>query len=234
MPPSRGDCLEKRPTTIAVDPRPDPFMQWTDMPPRAAAPKYAGRMSESLARAVSLLGHPLVLLPLTVVALSSAQGDAASRARIAIGMALFAGIVLSWSWWQVRRGRWEHVDASGKRERRALNRFLLAALTLATGIAAWRSEATALVAGLAMSAALIAVAMATSRWCKLSLHMAFAVYAAILLWQLHAGLGMAIFVFSAAIAWSRLALRRHSPMDLAAGAMTGLLAGASFRFLAAM
>ncbi len=204
------------------------------MPPRTAAPKYAGHMSESLARAVSLLGHPLVLLPLTVVALSSAQGDAASRARIAIGMALFAGIVLIWSWWQVRRGRWEHVDASGKRERRALNRFLLAALTLATGIAAWRSEATVLVAGLAMSAALIAVAMATSRWCKLSLHMAFAVYAAILLWQLHAGLGMAILVFSVAIAWSRLALHRHSPVDLVAGAMAGLLAGAGFRFLAVM
>ncbi len=200
--------------------------------PEGDAPKYAGRMSGSLARAVSILGHPLLLLPLAVLVLSAAQDGNARFARIALGLGLFAAIVLGWSWWQVRRGRWQHVDASGVRERRALNRFLLVALVLATALAAWRNEAAELVLGLALSALPVAAAMAASRWCKLSLHVAFAVYAALLLWRLNIGYGLAGMVFAGAIAWSRLALRRHSPTDLVAGALAGLLAGAGFWLIA--
>ena len=43
-----------------------------------------------------------------------------------------------------------------------------------------------------------------------------------------------VTVFSVvAVAWSRLALRRHEPRDLVAGAIAGTLAGAAFWPLAA-
>ena len=44
---------------------------------------------------------------------------------------------------------------------------------------------------------------------------------------------LAALLFAVAVAWSRLALRRHEPRDLVAGAIAGTLAGAAFWPLAA-
>ncbi|MDQ3229986.1 MAG: phosphatase PAP2 family protein [Pseudomonadota bacterium] len=182
----------------------------------------------ALARAVSILGHPLLMLPLAVLALSLARnGGDRDTLVIAAGFGMFAAAVLGYSWWQVRCGRWTHVDASTRHERGSLNRFLLVALAVAA-VVAWSASMHELAFGLGLSAALIAAAMLSSRYCKLSLHLAFAVYAAMLLSRIDWRLAAGAFVFAAVLAWSRLALQRHVPRDLVAGALAGLIAGALF------
>lgn len=171
----------------------------------------------------------MVVLPLAALALTLARGQYLIALWMGLGFAAFAGIVMAYSGWQVRRGRWSHVDASDRSERRSLNRFLLVALLGSTALALWLGPSTELTLGLALSAAMVAIAMLTSRWCKLSLHMAFAVFAAFLLlvnapWWV----GLTGLCFAAAVAWSRLALQRHVPRDLIAGALTGALAGIAF------
>ena len=186
-------------------------------------------MNHAFARAVSISGHPMVVLPLAALALTLARGQYLIALWMGLGFAAFAGIVMAYSGWQVRRGRWSHVDASDRSERRSLNRFLLVALLGSTALAFWLGPSTELTLGLALSASMVAIAMLTSRWCKLSLHMAFAVFAAFLLlvnapwWA-----GLAGLCFAAAVAWSRLALQRHVPRDLIAGALTGAFAGIAF------
>ena len=190
-------------------------------------------MSLALARALSISGHPMLVLPLAVVVIALVQGDRGAAARAALGFGLFAALVMGFSWWQVRRGRWAHVDASARHERGSLNRFLLVALVAGALFVAWRGSQPLFALGMAMSAAMILVAMAATRWCKLSLHMAFAVFAAWLLRELGIAWMLAALLFAAAIAWSRLALHRHTPRDLVAGALAGSLAGAAFWPLAA-
>src|SRR3546814_12938217 len=80
---------------------------------------------------------------------------------------------MGYSRWQVRRQRWRHVDASGRGERRSLNRFLLLLFAVAT-LATWAWASREFALGLALSALLVAAAMLSARWCKLSLHVAFA------------------------------------------------------------
>lgn len=182
----------------------------------------------TLARAVSIVGHPLLMLPLAALVLSSIrEGGGRQTVVIATGFGVFAAAVMAYSWWQVRRGRWTHVDASARGERSALNRFLLVALAGAAALA-WLAEMPELALGLALAAALIATAMLSSRYCKLSLHLAFAVYAAMLLSPIDWRLAVCAFLFAALLAWSRLALQRHVPRDLVAGALAGLVAGALF------
>jgi membrane-associated phospholipid phosphatase len=180
---------------------------------------------DRLARAVSILGHPLLALPAALMLPAALRGGDPRTLQAAFaGFALFAGFVMGWSWWQVRRGRWAHVDASQQSERRSLNRTLLVLLGLGA-LLAWRalpSPDPAL--ALALSAGIVAVAMSTVRWCKLSLHIAFAVYATGLLWPLGPMAIALCCVFAAGIAWSRLRLSRHRPRDLVAGAAAGLLA----------
>ena len=195
--------------------------------------QYADRMSRAVARAVSIFGHPMLVLPLAALALALLRGQNRLALWMGLGFALFAALVMAYSWWQVRRGRWAHVDASGKEERRSLNRFLLVVLVVSALFAAWQGHARELALGLALSAAMVAVATATARWWKLSLHMAFVVFAAMLLGNVSWWAGLAGLFFAAAVAWSRLRLRRHVPRDLVAGALTGALAGAIFMFLLA-
>ncbi|MET0809213.1 MAG: hypothetical protein ABWX93_10700 [Pseudoxanthomonas sp.] len=186
-------------------------------------------MKHALARVVSISGHPMVALPLAAVVLTLARGQYGIALWMALGFTAFGAMVMAYSGWQVRRGRWSHVDASDKNERRSLNRFLLIALLVSTALAFMLDLSGELTLGLSLSAAMVATAVLTSRWCKLSLHMAFVVFAALLLlfnapwWA-----GLAGLCFGGAVAWSRLALQRHVPRDLIAGAVTGALAGVVF------
>lgn len=181
----------------------------------------------AIARTVSILGHPAAVSAAAMLFLV-VRDDAGRMRTLALGTLISTTLVMGYSWWQVRRGRWAHVDASNRRERTSLHRVVLACHGLAT-LAAWQAgELRAVVLGLGVAAAIIAVAMASARWCKLSLHVAFAVYTAALLVRASPMVGAAAFAFAAAIAWSRLALARHTPSDLIAGAITGLAAGAAF------
>lgn len=185
-------------------------------------------MTTAFARAISILGHPLPVLSLALLASAALRGGRSQAVPVGIGLAVFAMLVMAYSWWQVRRGHWAHVDASRPHERRGLNRFLL--LAFANGaLIAWAAGAPVdIVIALALSVVLILAALLSAPWCKLSLHLAFAVFAALLLaraswWATAAGLA-----FAACIAWSRLLLARHAPRDLAAGAVAGALAGTAF------
>lgn len=189
-------------------------------------------MVHVFARAVSILGHPMLVLPAAALLLATRTLGLREAAWMGLGFAAFAALVMGWSGWQVRRGRWQHVDASRHEERRTLNRFLLVALALAAVLGWAAGQPVQLALGLALAAALIAVAMLVARWCKLSLHMAFVIYAAILLGQIHPAWGIAGLLFAALVAWSRLKLRRHVPRDLVAGALAGASAGALFVWLA--
>lgn len=184
---------------------------------------------DRLARILSILGHPLLVLPMALalpVALQTGLNDSEWRTLkiMLVGFALFVALMLGWSWLQVRRKRWTHIDASQPSERRSLNRTLLIAISVGT-LLAWRGLPTPdLALGLTLSAGIIAVAMLSARACKLSLHVAFSLYAAGLLWPLGRVAVGAGCMFAVVVAWSRLRLSRHEPLDLFAGAAAGLFA----------
>lgn len=173
-----------------------------------------------LARALSVVGHPGVVMPLALMMLSRQMGSAA-QAALAAAVGITALVVL-YSLWQVRRGAWVHVDASQRPERLQLNRFV-AAVLLASSALAWLNGAFALALGLAASGGLVLVALALQRWCKLSLHVGFACFAAGLMWPNAVALGFGALL-AGGVAWSRLVLQRHVPSDLWVGAAVGSLA----------
>ena len=192
-------------------------------------------MPDRIARIVSIIGHPLLSLPAAALLLAASRGAGGTRlALLALAMATVGIAVTGYSRWQVQRRQWQHVDASGRVERRSLSRFLLVLCAVAAVLAWTLSRQQDLAIGLALSAGLVAVAMLLARWCKLSLHVAFAMYAAFLLAQLSWLACAAGIAFTAAVSWSRLALGRHAPRDLVAGALAGGLAGAAFWWLAGM
>lgn len=175
-----------------------------------------------------MLGHPALLMPLAASANAAARGDgpglAGTVAAVSVGLAL---VVMLFSAWQVRAGRWRHVDASVPQERRHLNLLLCGLLFGGAVMLRAGGAAPAVALGLGLGGVLVLLALSLQRWLKLSLHVAFACYAAALAWPAW-GWMLAGLALAAGVAWSRLVLGRHRPPDLWAGALAGLTVGAAF------
>lgn len=185
-------------------------------------------MSRALARTVSIIGHPTIVVPASVLVLTLQSGTYVQAAWTLSAFVVFAALVMGYSKWQVRRGRWGHVDASAVGERRALNLFLLIALGVGMLLAITLDAPRELALGLALSAAVVLAAIFLQTHLKLSLHMAFVVFAAALLGAASTLAMLAGLGFAGLVAWSRLDLQRHQPRDLVAGAAAGAVAGLLF------
>ena len=180
-------------------------------------------MDNSLARMVSTAGHPAVLMPAAAVIASPG-----SLAGVALSVSLACAVmVVAYSVYKVRRGDWAHVDASVSAERAEFNLLVGTALLLASG-ALWLADLHVAVPTVVGLSGLIVVAgHLLRRVAKLSLHVAFAVFAAFLVWPNHIAAG-ALAVAILGVSWSRLALRRHVAADIIVGALAGASAGLAF------
>lgn len=191
-------------------------------------------MSRTLvARALSIIGHPALLMPLAIAVAATATEAPPQLLRVAFGSAVaVAAVVGLFSLWQVRAGRWLHVDASRPSERRQLTR-LLAVLLGAIAVALWASgQAPAVTAGPLLVALPVVVAHALRRRLKVSLHAAYAVLAAALLWPQLLGTAL-VGLLALGVAWSRLELRRHTRAEVLAGLLLGAASGAALQLLLA-
>ena len=132
---------------------------------------------------------------------------------------------------QVRAGRWQHVDASVPHERRQLNHLLALLLFGVAGALWWGGQPGPVALGVALGGAVVVLASLLRHWLKLSLHAAFAVFAAALLWP--SGLAvLGVLALAGGVAWSRLVLRRHTLCEVVVGLLAGGVAGVMFQRLA--
>ena len=183
--------------------------------------------STAVARSLSVLGHPVVVVPVAVVTLVFHE-RASSAVLIAWVTCGIAGVVLAFSFWQVRRGQWQHIDASGRTERRSLNVFLTIVLFLGAAVAFYQLPGPGLSLGLLLSGLLIVSVMLASPWFKFSLHASFAAFAVLLLWPLKLWYVALASVAAVSICWSRLVLGRHTLVEVLGGSFLGAVFGACF------
>lgn len=168
-------------------------------------------------------------MPLAAAVSAAVRGaPAATVTRVVAAAAAIVTVVMAYSWAQVRAGRWAHVDASDRAERRSLNLVLAGILLVAgaSGVLVGDHRSTGI--ALLVSGALVLLAMALSRHAKVSLHVTFACFGAVLCWP-HVPATIAGLLLAAAIGWSRLALRRHVPLEVALGAVSGVAGGLVFQ-----
>jgi hypothetical protein len=185
-----------------------------------------------VARWISILAHPLVTAGVTVLA-GGVEVDGPARAGRSL--LLVAGLTLAPVAWlmvrQVRRGRWRDVDASRAHERPALFAVGLAGLGGLLVYLRLTDPASYLVGGVAAVGGMLLVAAAVTRRLKISLHLAFAAFASTTLLWLRSPAGWVLLAVLPALAWSRLALGRHRPLEVAAGVALGGLAAGLARWL---
>ena len=88
-----------------------------------------------------------------------------------------------------------------------------------------------MVRGVVATLGMLAVCAVATRWIKVSLHMAFATLAATALALMRSPAGYVLLLALPALAWSRLTLERHTPVEVALGTFFGAGAGAAIHYL---
>ena len=184
------------------------------------------------ARWLSIAAHPFVMVGVLVGTAAGEwqeRGDALRSVAVVVVFTIAPLIVLMIR--QVRRGAWENADASNPRNRPIL--FLVGGVALVSLLAylMFLRPAPFMVRGVAATLAMVGVCATATRWIKVSLHMAFAALAATALALMGTAVGYMLVLVLPALAWSRLALGRHTRPEIAAGALIGGAAGAAIYLL---
>lgn len=182
--------------------------------------------SQHIARLVSIAGHPAALM--TVAAVVAAPPQLAKPA-LATSLAC-AALVVGYSYYKTRRGDWSHIDASVPAERAEFNSRIGLGLFAIAALLAARGLCIGAVA-IGLSSLIVVTGHLLRGVAKLSLHVAFAVFAIFLVWPNHVA-ASCLAGLALAVAWSRIALRRHTTKDLILGALAGAASGWVFQVLA--
>ena len=170
------------------------------------------------ARAVSILGHPFVTGSLTVLATSGARRGLVFMLIAIVPVAILMVV-------QVRRGAWQHVDASNVRERPMLYLVGIAASAAAFAYLMFARPDSPLTRGVGIGLGMLIVLAIVTRWIKVSLHVTFAALSATLLLFVRLPVGWAIAALVPLLIWSRLRLRRHTRLEVALGLVAGVATG---------
>jgi hypothetical protein len=176
------------------------------------------------ARWVSIFAHPFVMIPLWIAAITLRVRGPQDIARNVGWVALFVVVPnLLFMVWQVRRGAWRNVDASQRAERPALYFVGLSTLALLLAWLAWGRPNSFLLRGATGTLAMLAVCALTSRWVKVSLHLAAASLTATSLILAGSVVGWMVVALIPPLAWSRRLLGRHNWAEIAVGFAYGVV-----------
>ncbi len=185
------------------------------------------KLSLSFARFISIALHPFVTMPLAVALATRTLGfDGRVTATVIGALAIAVGIVGVYATVKVARGEFSNIDVSERTQR---PRFY-AVMILATIACALLFHAIdlpqAVVRGTAISAGLLVASWLANYILKVSLHVAYTVFSVAIAWSsLSEGARGASAVICLLMVWSRIEMRRHTPIEAVAGGALGAIAG---------
>ena len=179
------------------------------------------RLSSSiaLARTLSIAGHPFLLVPLTVAAVSR---SAFWTAVIAASTTLPLLAIIAR---KVRRGAWSDFDVSRHDQRSGLYYAGLPLLLLTLLILYFLGASAHLMRATFAGAVMFAAGLLGNRFLKISMHMMFASFCAASIVRAYPTAVFAALPFLAALAWSRRHLERHTWTEIAVGLAIGTACG---------
>jgi membrane-associated phospholipid phosphatase len=185
-----------------------------------------------LAQILSVLGHPFVLVPLTIL-LSFAPSQRGGR--LFAVLAVFIASTILPLFFIIRRKvstkEWTDADVSNRQQRQHFYYFTLGILALSIPIAWLLRMPAQLITGTIVSLALLGAGLLINTRLKISMHMMFAAYCAVILARAQLAFLLCALAVLFALAWSRLVLRRHTLSEIIFGLLLGATAGLVFQWL---
>ncbi len=181
---------------------------------------------QTIARVISIIGHPLLLGTLYVVFMSYYRLDqqiANWVSFLIIGCVALPILVNNMI--QTKRGNYTNFDVSDRKQRRGFYPFALGLFLLVLALFYTLDFPRPIVEQTLVFFILLLVMTGLNFFTKASLHAAIAFYIAINLWDVQVYLGIVFFILGLAICWARVYSGRHTLLEIILGGVLGIFFG---------
>jgi hypothetical protein len=183
-------------------------------------------MTTKLAKYISVLGHPLLTIPLVlIVALFTFEEP---KRALFISLLIVGGIFIPLTikmYKGAKDGTYTNFDISEISQRQSWYFFALALLAIVTIILFVTNQSRVLCLSMLFAFLLLLTSQLMNYFIKSSLHVSLNVFLAFSILPMSLVTGIVLFGFVILISWSRLVLKRHTLKEILAGAFIGFAVG---------
>jgi membrane-associated phospholipid phosphatase len=180
-----------------------------------------------LARMVSVVGHPMITIPLFVIVVLFSKNNfktASYLAFLIIGCIFVP--VICWMYIKSKNGSYTNFDVSDRKQRNSLFLFAIPLLIIVTSILFLTHQSHNTCITLLFATFLVIISHLVNFYIKSSLHVSFTLFLAFLSIPISPIFGYSMMGFSLLIGWSRIVLKRHTLKEVIVGYLIGLTIGA--------
>jgi len=181
-------------------------------------------MKKNIAHIVSVLGHPLLTIPLYVALVMFGSED---FKRASLNTFLIIGCVFipvtMWLYIKSRNGSYTNFDVSDRKQRKSVFVFIIPILSIVTYILYKSDQASHVWQSMLFGLILLFILQVVNFRIKSSMHVSLNIYLSFLIMTVNYPVGIIVLLLTAPIGWSRVALGRHSLKEVLSGTIIGLL-----------
>ncbi|MFC0261072.1 hypothetical protein [Fontibacter flavus] len=183
-------------------------------------------MKAKTAKIISVIGHPLLLGSVYVIAVSFQRLTLEQAYFVSLSIICIVTLPISiHNWHKTKKGTYTNFDVSDQKQRKGFYPVvMLLILILMSTFYFMNLPLTVLLNTLVFSGLILIMALVNFK-IKASMHAAIAFYVSMGLWDLSVFIGIPAIVLALATSWSRLEMKRHSLNEIATGSLLGLLFG---------
>jgi len=179
-------------------------------------------MKQKIARIISIVGHPLLTIPLYVLFVMVGFEDikrAALNSFLIIGC-IFIPLAL-WLFVKSRNGTYTNFDVSDRKQRKSVFVFIIPILCVVTYILYKTGQSSHLWQSMFFALLLVVILQLVNFKIKSSMHVALNIYLSFMIMTVNYKIGIVILLLTGLIGWSRIVLGRHSLKEVVFGAVIG-------------
>jgi len=183
-------------------------------------------MKKKIAQLVSVAGHPLLTIPLYAAFVLFTFQDVKTaffNSALIIGC-IFIPLILR-LYLKTRNGSYTNFDVSDRKQRKSMFFFIIPLLSIVTAVVFITGQSVNLCLSLLFALVLVVISQLVNLHIKSSMHVSFHLYLSFLVMSLNYRVGIIVLLISIPIAWSRMALGRHTLKEVVSGGVIGLTVG---------
>ena len=183
-------------------------------------------MTTKIAKYISIIGHPLLTIPLFVISalFHFHEFDSALLTSILMIFGIIVPLFIK-MYRGEKKGVYTNFDVSDQGERKSWYFFAIALLSITSAILLVSNQPPTIRFGFLLSTLLLLSSQIINYYIKSSLHVSFNIFLSFVILPVNVYLAALSFLFVVVIAWSRVYLRRHTIKEITTGAIIGFICG---------
>jgi membrane-associated phospholipid phosphatase len=177
-----------------------------------------------LAYLISVLSNPLIIsAPLAYSLVLKTTGEASYAIQWTLVSMIFAGLVGIFVFYGVKKGFFSDTDVSKREERTKLFLFAAAVSIFYFIVVLITGGPRILLLGVASLLLGIILADVINRRIKASIHLAVFSSFSVIMGILYGGIFWTLLLVAPIVAWSRIKLKKHEPLETIVGGVVGII-----------